>query len=123
MSLPATMGLVCFGVLALVFGYVALKGRAGSLLPGSPLGLRDRELAASDETWTEGHRAAWPILAMASGISAFHALGCGFVLGGLLGEDGGAMLLPLLVAGVVIVVALRFVASTAAVAAVRSAGE
>lgn len=111
-------GLLGFGILAVLYALVAVRGRAGTLKKGAAIGLHNRELEASEEAWLTGHEAAWPILAMASAVAAFHAVGCA-IAGLLMGADGAAFTRILCVSGVVVAIALWFVASAAAVAAVN----
>ena len=118
MSPLAVIGVICFAILAVVFAIAAVRGRAGTLPKDSALGLHNREVQVSERAWRVAHRAAWPILAAASAVAAFHALGC--LLAVLtLGADGPAFAQVLVVAGLVVTVALWFVASAAGVNAVR----
>ena len=118
MSALAIIGPITFGLLAVLYGILALKARAGTLPLRSAIGLHNRELEASEEAWETGHRAAWPILGMAAAVSAFHAIGS-VIAGVLMGEDGRGFLTALVVSGIVVVLALWFVASAAAVNAVK----
>lgn len=115
MSAVIVVGVLGFLAMAGVFGYVAWRGRAGTLPKDSMLGLKNREVEASQEAWVAGHRAAWPILAAGAVVAGFHALGC--LVAGFMGAQGGSFVRVLLVAGILVCVALWFVASAAAVAA------
>lgn len=115
MSALALVGVLGFVLMAVLFGYVALRGRAGTLPKGSAFGLKNREVEASQEAWVAGHRAAWPILAAGGVVALFHAAGC--LVSGFMGADAASFLQVLVVAGILVCVALWFVASAAAVAA------
>lgn len=118
MNVLAVIGPIGFAALSGLYALVAVKARAGALPRGSALGLHHRELEKDEEAWTIGHLAAWPILAMAALVSGFHAIGS-FIAGVLMGEEGRGFLTVLVVSGIVVVLALWFVASAAAVDAVR----
>ncbi|QPK80915.1 hypothetical protein G7Y41_07655 [Schaalia sp. ZJ405] len=117
MSVLAVAAAVVFFICSFVFGVIAARARSGSLMRGSRLGLRKKELRVSDEAWTKGHRAAWPILAMGAAVCLFHGLGV-LIAGLLMGTDGVAFLQVLTVSGVFMACALWIVASAAAVSAV-----
>lgn len=118
MNILAVIAPLSFAALAGLYACVAWKARTGTLPQGSALGVRHRELEADEEKWRLGHFAAWPILAMAALVSAFHAI-ASFIAGVLMGKDGRNFLTILVVAGIVVVIALRFLASSAAVHTVR----
>lgn len=115
MSALAVVGVVGFLAMAGLFGYVALRGRSGTLPKDSAFGLKNREVEASPEAWVAGHRAAWPILAAGAVVALFHAAGC--LIAGFMGAQGASFLGVLVVAGILVCVALWFVASAAGVAA------
>lgn len=118
MNAVAVVGLVLFVAEAVCLGIAASRGRSGTLPKGSVLGLHNREVEASQRAWEVGHRAAWPILAAAALVAAFHAVG--LVVAGLgMGHEGAAFTRVLVVAGLVVTTGLWFVASAAAVNAVR----
>lgn len=112
MSALPVVGAAIFGIVSVVLLVVAVRGRARTLRRGSALGLRAREVRASDRAWRVAHRAAWPILAADAAVALFHALGC-LVAGLAMGADGAAFAQALVVSGAVVVVALWVVASAA----------
>jgi hypothetical protein len=112
------IGVVGFAVLSVVLAVAAVRGRAGTLPKGSVLGLHNREVEASERAWRAAHRAAWPILAAAAAVAAFHAAGC--LIAGLgMGADGASFSQALVFSGLIVIMALWFVASAAGVNAVK----
>lgn len=118
MSVLAIIAPIAFGTLAFLYGIVAAKSRSRVLPFRSPLGLHSREIEANEQAWILGHHAAWPILAMTSAVSAFHAFSS-LIAGVFMGEDGRHFLTILVLAGIVVVLALWFLASAAAVNAIK----
>ncbi|MDC4233664.1 hypothetical protein M3T53_08095 [Actinomyces sp. B33] len=122
MNAFAVVVALVFAVLAIVLGSTAARARSGALKTGARTGIRRAELLASEGAWRDGHRAAWPLLAMAAGVAAVHGIGAlaaGLTMGV---QEGHSFLRVIAVAGLVVTVALRLVASAAAVSAVRRRG-
>ncbi len=118
MSGLAIVGALVFVGVAVVLGIAAWRGREGTLPKDSPLGLRNREVMASQNAWDTAHRAAWPVLAAAAAVDTFHAVGC-LIAGLAMGAEGQAFIQVLLVSGIVVTLALWVLASAAGVSAVK----
>ena len=118
MSPLGVIGAIGFTLLAAFFALTAVKGRAGTLPRGSVWGLHNHEVKASDHAWVVAHQAAWPILAAASVVCVVHGLGC-VVATFAMGTQGAAFTQVLVVSGLIVTIALWFVASAAGVNAVK----
>ena len=119
MGIPAG---ALFLLWAAAFAYVAVRGRAGTLPKGSMVGLHSPLIEKSDETWKIGHEGGWVFMAAGGILATFHGAGT-LIAVLLMGADGPRFAQPLVIMGVVVCVAMWWLAGKAADDAVKRSGK
>ncbi|WP_175954749.1 SdpI family protein [Schaalia sp. Marseille-Q2122] len=118
MTILAIVCAVLFVFAAVRFGLLAHYARTDALPFESSMGIRAREVRSDVDTWNKAHRAAWPIYAAATGVSAGHGVACALAPWAS-GISMGGFLAVIVGAGVLVLVAMSILAEKAGVATVR----